>query len=403
MENEVFLANIQNLLRNHLLTWADIIKGYAMNLFLALAGIYLAVKIINTILESGGSMDAQKLMGFLARFTFVTGFFYFLLQNGIDLASNIVNSFIKIGNDALGYGNSDAGAVDKVLSAGYSIWQAVSNVDTGWIPDVEVLPLYIIAIIIFILLIVILGNYIVEIVSAWVMVYAGYFVLAFGGTEWTRDAVISYFKSVVAIGLKILTLMFLIGIAITLINSQIKNIHTNNFHINHGITILATVIIIVMIMNKVPDAIASLISGNWGHMSGLNMASAVATTMIAAQMAKTGFNIAKSGAGAAMQGARNYKTGANDFVSDYLNKKYPNQATQNQNNTFTPNDRNGVSGQNKEGLNRNGSGLAYQLGRGTGYLATKYSESKSSKKDTSDNKADSNTSKRNEQNDNKKP
>lgn len=252
------------------------------------------------------------------------------------------------------------------------------------------------------MLIVILGNYIVEVASAWIMVYAGYFVLAFGGTEWTRDAVISYFKSVVAIGLKILTLMFLIGIAIELINKQIGMFKTN-FEFNNGITILVTVIILVMLMNKVPDAIASLISGNWGHISGLNMASAVATTMMAAQMAKTGFNIARSGAGAAMQGARNYKTGANDFVSDYLNKKYPNQATQNQNNTFTPNDRNGVSGQNKEGLNRNGSGLAYQLGRGTGYLAAKYSESKSSGKNP-DNKADKNNDapNGNEQNENKK-
>lgn len=139
MENEVFLANIQNLLRNHLLTWADIIKGYAMNLFLALAGIYLAVKVINTIMESGGNLDAQKLMGFLARFTFVTGFFYFLLQNGIDLASNIVNSFIKIGNEALGYGNNDAGAVDKVLSAGFTIWESV-NAGDGWLDEIKALP-----------------------------------------------------------------------------------------------------------------------------------------------------------------------------------------------------------------------------------------------------------------------
>lgn len=122
------------------------------------------------------------------------------------------------------------------------------------------------------------------------------------------ESVISYFKAVLGIGLKILTLMFLIGITLEFLKLQMDMFKTS-FELTKGVTILITLFIMQMIMNKVPDAVAALVSSAWGHMSGLNMATAAATIMAAAQTAKTAMSVMNKAGGAALEGAKNYKTG----------------------------------------------------------------------------------------------
>lgn len=376
MENELFLSNFQTVLKNHLINWADVMQSYAINLFFILASIALIVNIILTILESGGSVDINKILAFILKFSFITGFFYFLLKNGIELANGIIQYFLSIGNDSLQYGSDNKGAVENILNSIYILWKAILNGVSIFDPA-DSLGLMLLGIIIVIIMIIILGNYLVEVASAFILVYAGYIVLAFGATQWTREWVINYFKAVFGIGLKILTLLFLIGVTLEFLEMQIgifKN--NNNFTLSNGITILITVFILMMIMNKVPDAIASLVSGAWGHMSGLNMATAAATVMAAAQTAKTAVSIMSKTGGAMIEGAKNYKRGADDYTTDYINKKYPDQAKDNQNNTVN----NSLSNDNKN------KGLAYNMGRATGFVAGKYADFKEKLDKNNDNK-----------------
>lgn len=421
MEKEFFLSNIQKILYNHLTTWTAIIKEYAINIFLILAAIYLVVRILMMLLEDAGAIDISKILGFITKFTFITGFFLFLLENGVKLASSIVNSFIQIGNRALGYSSTTQGTVDEILSAGYKFWEAVNHSGASPMNIPVYILTFLLGLIIFILIIIIVANYIVEVASAWILVYAGYFVLAFGSTEWTRETVISYFKAVVAIGLKILTLMLLISISIELLNHHIKYFEVHGYTVNNGITLLVAVIILVMIMNKVPDAVAALVSGAWGHMSAVNMASAMAAGMMAFQAAKTVGLAAKTGGLATVTAAKDFKQGATDAKSDFI--------ANNQNNTFTPNNNSETSSfttsnntdnlktnnssnnnnttdsnaNNTDDINNqplknndnklfedndsndekqktiNGSGFFYRAGRGAGYLSGKYSHYKNNR------------------------
>lgn len=369
MQNEVFLANIQNLLKSTLYGWSGVIKTYAINLFVILALIYLSVKIILMILDNAGSLDASKLLSFFIRFSFITSFFYFILENGIKYASMIANYFISIGQDGLGYdGIGNKGAVDRVLDTGLLIWESVNKAASGgWINTISTVPFYLIALIIYILLIVIVANYIVEVASAWILIYAGYFVLAFGSTEWTRETVINYFKAVVAIGLKIITVMLLIGITVDMIEKQLNLFEGKTFDFNNGAIMLITVIIMAMIMNKVPDAIAALVSGAWGHMSAVNMASAVATAAFATSMAKQGLGLASQGASGAVSAAKNFKQGMDDKNTDINNSKEPNNAMLNQLDTFTNKNSNDFKTQN-------GSGFFYSAGRGTALFMNNFQE-----------------------------
>lgn len=369
MNNELFLNGIQDLLSNHLTEWTSVIQEYGINLFMILATISLIVNIILIQTESASGIDTNKILGFLIRFAFVTGFFYLLLLNGVDYASQIVNSFIDIGNKALGYGHNEYTA-DKVLSAGFKICESAVNTSNGILDTIKAIPLYILALLIFIILILILANYIVEIASAWILIFGGYFVLAFGATQWTRDWVINYFKAVVGIGLKILTLIFLISIGVELIEKQVAIIDGGSFSINSGIVILATTILLYIIMNKVPDAVASLVSGAWGHISGINMAAAAATLMGASEVLQTSAQMMSKMGGAGVEGAKNFTSGVKDVIKENALK----QAGNDQNNTFTnwnnTTENSGGLFSNKENENKNGSGLAYNMGRGAGKLGS---------------------------------
>lgn len=182
-------------------------------------------------------------MRFILKFSFVTGFFFFILQNGLDFANNIIDYFIKIGNDSLCYGTDEKGAVENILKSIYSIWNAATTTFDKW-EIAEYIASVFLAIFIIIILAIILGNYLVEVMSSFILVYAGYIVLAFGATQWTREWVINYFKAVLGIGLKLLTLMFLIGITLEFLKIQMKMFDNDKaFTIENGFTILITVFI----------------------------------------------------------------------------------------------------------------------------------------------------------------
>lgn len=386
MENEVFLSNFQNIIKSHITNWADVLQGYSMNLFVILAGIALIVNVILIILESGGGIDTNKIMSFVIKFAFVTGFFFFILENGLDFANNIVKYFITIGNDSLGYGTDDKGAVENILNSIYTIWDSVTKSFSLWKISKYIVNVFL-AVFIVIILAIILGNYLVEVTSSFILVYSGYIILAFGATQWTREWVINYFKAVLGIGLKLLTLMFLIGITLEFLDLQIS-MFQNGFDISNGVTILITLFIMQMVMNKVPDAVAALVSGAWGHMSGLNMATAAATIMAAAQTAKTAMSVMNKAGGAAIEGVQNYRAGLSDSANNYIKNKYPNAASQND--TFTPNNKNN----NIPGFNNNeksGSGIMYQMGKATGWGLGKYNDFKTRNKqsgaDNTSNKA----------------
>ena len=153
MNNEIFVNQIQDVLREGLENWTGILQTYGIRLFMIMATIALIVNIILIVTESAGGIDTNKILGFLIRFSFVTGFFYYIFLNGTDFASQIVNSFIELGKDAMGYEYSQNTA-DKIFNAGFDIMgsaeRAVKALD--WTDVALAIPFYLLAIFIFVIL-----------------------------------------------------------------------------------------------------------------------------------------------------------------------------------------------------------------------------------------------------------
>ncbi|MCH5536564.1 MULTISPECIES: type IV secretion system protein [Pseudomonas] len=55
-------------------------------------------------------------------------------------------------------------------------------------------------------------NMLLLLISAWLLAYAGIFLLGFGGSQWTSDIAINYYKTVLGVGIQLFTMTFLIGV-----------------------------------------------------------------------------------------------------------------------------------------------------------------------------------------------
>ena len=56
-------------------------------------------------------------------------------------------------------------------------------------------------------------NYILLQISAWFYLYAGIFTLGFGGSRWTSNIAINYYKQIINLGFHLMTFILLLNIA----------------------------------------------------------------------------------------------------------------------------------------------------------------------------------------------
>lgn len=70
-------------------------------------------------------------------------------------------------------------------------------------------------------------NLTVLFVSAWILAYAGIFFLGFGGSRWTSDMAINYYRTVLALGAQLAAMVLLIGIGYSIITNYYSLIRSN--------------------------------------------------------------------------------------------------------------------------------------------------------------------------------
>jgi hypothetical protein len=64
-------------------------------------------------------------------------------------------------------------------------------------------------------------NMILLLCAAWIVLYAGLIFLGFGGCRWTSDMTINYYRTVLGIGVSLMTMELIIGIGVQLIQWEI--------------------------------------------------------------------------------------------------------------------------------------------------------------------------------------
>lgn len=285
--------------------WAGVITARATWLFWTL--------VVISMVWTFGFMALRKadIGDFFAefiRFTIFTGFFWWLLINGPNFANSIITSMRQLGSQATGLPStlSPSGIVD----IGFEIFFRVVDRSSAWAPVDSAVGI-LMSLGILIVLVIIGVNMVLLLTSGWVLAYGGVFFLGFGGSRWTSDMAINYYKTVLSVGTSLFAMVLLVGVGRTFLDDYYARMSAGVSLKEMAVLLVATVVLFVL-TNKVPAMLAGIITGSAiGNNAGIGGAGA-AFGMGAAAMAAAG--VATGGA-AIMAGATQMAGGASAVMA----------------------------------------------------------------------------------------
>ncbi|ELQ15702.1 P-type conjugative transfer protein TrbL [Xanthomonas translucens] len=249
--------------------------------------------------------DLGEFFAEFARFTITTGFFWWLLRNGPKFAMDIINSMRTLAAQASG----QAGELtpSRAVDIGWDIVvKAADNYSV--LSPIDNLSIFLITAAILACMAVVGANVLITLVNAWILAYAGIFVLGFGGARWTSDIAINYFRSVLGIGLKLLTITLLVGIAVSIMDTYYANL-SQGAPLRELLLVFVVALVLTLLIHSVPNVIAGIVPGaaaatsigsfSTGAIVGAGMATGGMAAQAVAAAASGGASLAASAAGGA--------------------------------------------------------------------------------------------------------
>ncbi|WP_213948967.1 P-type conjugative transfer protein TrbL [Luteibacter sp. dw_328] len=283
------------------LTGDEVILDAAKNLFAALATISLVWTMGLLILRQ----DIGEVVMELLRFMVVTGTLYWLLINasdhagGEDFVQRIVGSFYQLdpGGSKAAFLTGGNGAMRRALHVYLRVIEDTSQGDEG-----DRIVGGVMGIIVLIALTLLAAQFLLALVMAWFLGYGGIFLLGFGGSRWTSQIAINYYKHVVALGISILALG-IIGAVSESVFGRITPASSLRAELPYGSLgeILVVSVLMLVLGLRVPQLLYTLVTGSsLGMFAGTAgmVGSAIATGGGAAFAAVGGRTPAAEGGGA---------------------------------------------------------------------------------------------------------
>ena len=241
--------------------------------------------------------DIGEFFAEFIRFTLFTGFFWWLLLNGPQFAVDIIKSLRMVGAQASGLPN-DLGP-SGIVDMGFDIFFKVLDQSTVWKPMDSLFGMLLGAAILIIFALVGV-NMLLLLVSGYLFAYAGVFILGFGGSKWTSEMAIGYYKSVLNIALQLMAMVLIIGIGRSFIDEYYTAMSAGVSLKEMGVMVVVAAVMLFLVA-KVPPQIGALAGGSTGSLgSNFGVGAAVgAAAMGAAAVASAGAAIAAGAAGGA--------------------------------------------------------------------------------------------------------
>lgn len=261
LSNNGLLTDIATRYQSAASGWATYIMGRATWLYWTLVTI--------SLVWTGGMMalrgaGLQEFFSEFVRFIMTTGFFWWLLMMAPTFVPGIYQSMSMIGANASGL-SSDL-KPSGIVDIGFAILNSVLDNSSLWEP-IDSLFGFIMALVILVVLALIAVNMVVLLISGWVVGYAGIIYLGFGGSRWTSEMAISFYKTVLAIGIQLMAMILLVGIGKTFMDDYYSRM-ASGIELKETAVLMVAALVLLILVNKVPQLISSIASSNVG-MSGL--------------------------------------------------------------------------------------------------------------------------------------
>jgi P-type conjugative transfer protein TrbL len=283
--------------------WAAYITARASWLFWTLATISLVWTMGQLALRRA---EIGEFLGEFLSFTLMTGFFWWLLTNGPTFAVQIMSSMRQLAGSASGLGPNVYPST--LADIGFQVLDRVVTQSTIMKPIDSAVGL-LVSMIILVVVALIAINMLVLLVSGWILAYAGIFFLGFGGSRWTSDMAINYYRTVLSLGAQLAGMVLVVGIGFGFINQYYVNMSTQ-VSVKEMAVLMVAAIVLLGLVNKIPPLLGGLaMGGGVGALgSGVSLVSAVGTAAamaagvgLAANMARAGIAGGVAGSHALMQ------------------------------------------------------------------------------------------------------
>jgi type IV secretion system protein TrbL len=304
-------------------TWRSEITDKASWLFWGLALISMAWTYGLMVLRSA---DIQAFFAETIRFFGTLGFFWWLLINGPAISLAIIDTMRAISANASGLGSGLSPS--SIIDIGFNILTKVRESSSVMYPGVTALMLAA-AMVVLVILALIAVNMLLLLVSAWLLAYAGIFLLGFGGSRWTSDIAINFYKTVLGVGIQLFTMTFLIGVGKSFLDQYYKAFEVGTPDLNSLCVLLVASVILLTLVKKLPPMLAGIV-GAGGQASGIGSfgagAALGAATMAASAVASAG--------SAALAGANELAGGASALSAAFKSAQASMESTSNDSGSF---------------------------------------------------------------------
>ncbi|EAX4489609.1 P-type conjugative transfer protein TrbL [Escherichia coli] len=297
LDSAGLLDDILNRFAETAYLWADKIQSYARWLFWTLALISMVWTFAIMYMKGDGISSA---LTEIVRFFAVLGFFFFLVDNGPKIASDLLLSLRQLAASAskLPQGLSPSGIVD----IGFDIVGRVLEQSSIWEPSDSIVGAFLAGIILCILALIAV-NMLLLLITGWILTYAGILLLGFGGARWTSDIAIGYFKTVLGLGLQVFTMILIVGIGQSFIDQYYQAMGDGTVQLKSMFVMLVAAIVLLVLVNKVPPVIGGIVGGaEMGGIGSFGAGALVGAAAAAAAAAATMGAAAAAGATSAAGG-----------------------------------------------------------------------------------------------------
>ncbi|PTN08435.1 type IV secretion system protein [Nitrosomonas aestuarii] len=158
---------------------------------------------------------------------------------------------------------------------------------------------FIMSLAILVILPVIAVNMLLLLIASWVLLYAGIFLLGFGGARWTTDIAINYFKVVLGVGLRLFVMLLIVGVGSKLLSSFYGKMSKNVLNFEELAVMLIFTIALWVLISKLPPLVSGIVTsssiGSAGGIGGYSTGSFMPVVG-----ATVGIAVGAAGAGMAM-------------------------------------------------------------------------------------------------------
>ncbi|MET0107415.1 MAG: P-type conjugative transfer protein TrbL [Candidatus Thiodiazotropha sp.] len=258
INNDGIMDQVLSRFESNASNWAGIIESAATRLFWTLVLISMVITFGFMALRKA---DIGEFFAEFTRFTIFTGFFWWLLVNGPDFARSIINSLRQLGGSAAGLGGySGHFSPSEIVDIGF-IMLGKTLVESSILSPVDSAVGIALGFAVLLMTAMIAVNVLLLYVTAWMMSYGGIFYLGFGGSRWTSEMAINYFKAVLGIAIQIMTMILIIGIGVSLINEYYTNMQTQ-LDLTEMAVVTVVIFTIMLLTNKVPQLLSGIITGH---------------------------------------------------------------------------------------------------------------------------------------------